>query len=79
MITIGAGNIVDTHGFYWLEMFFIGWMLVALVSSLAIWLLDYIGDGRLNLSASQAAQLKLDLYKELEISPLGEDSNFRGL
>lgn len=78
LITIGAGSIVDSHGYYWLEMFFTGWMMVSLVSSVAIWFLDYYGDGRLNLSASQAAQQR-ELNKVDDMNPLFEDNNFRGL
>ena len=71
---------MDTHGYYWLEMFFIGWMMVALLSSIAIWVLDYRGNGRLNLSASQAAQLKRDLihHKETDPCPI-IDNLYRGL
>ena len=46
VITLGAGNIVDLQGYQGLETFFIGWISVATISALAIWLLDYSNGGQ---------------------------------
>merc|ERR1712098_81922 len=54
LITIGAGQIVDNYGYYWMEMFLTGWFTLSLICSLIIWLLDYKNQTGLNLSASQA-------------------------
>ena len=53
LITMLAGLIVDGHGYIWLELFFIFWLVVALVATIAIWLIDISGDGYLNMSIQQ--------------------------
>ena len=50
MITLGAGNIVDLQGYLGLETFFIGWITVATISALVIWLLDYSNGGKYDIS-----------------------------
>lgn len=53
-ISLLAGLIVDSYGYLWLEIFFIGWLLLAAFASIAIWLVDKIlGKGYLNMSAGQ--------------------------
>ena len=41
-----TGLIVDQEGYIWLEMFFIFWLAVALVCTIAVWLIDISGDGQ---------------------------------
>jgi len=53
LITMLAGLIVDGHGYIWLELFFIFWLVVALVATIAIWLIDISGDGYLNMGIQQ--------------------------
>ena len=53
LITMVAGLIVDNHGYIWLELFFIFWLVVALVATIAIWLIDISGDGYLNMGVGQ--------------------------
>ena len=53
LITMLAGLIVDHHGYIWLELFFIFWLVVALVGTVAIWLIDISGDGYLNMGIKQ--------------------------
>ena len=53
LITMLAGLIVDGHGYIWLELFFIFWLVVALVATIAIWLIDFSGDGYLNMGIQQ--------------------------
>ncbi len=53
LITMLAGFIVDHHGYIWLELFFIFWLVVALVCTIAIWLIDISGDGYLNMGIKQ--------------------------
>ena len=45
VITLAAGNIVDQLGYFWLEIFFMVWLCLALVSGLAIWTRDYSRGG----------------------------------
>ncbi len=42
VITLAAGSIVDHYGYLWLEIFFIFWLVVALVCSIIIWLIDLV-------------------------------------
>ena len=53
LITMVAGLIVDNHGYIWLELFFIFWLVVALAATIAIWLIDISGDGYLNMGVGQ--------------------------
>jgi MFS family permease len=41
--TMLAGLIVDSHGYIWLELFFVFWLVVALICTIAIWLIDLSG------------------------------------
>ena len=50
LITMGAGTIVDRDGYFWLEIFFIAWLKVALISAICIWIIDYSTTNFLNLS-----------------------------
>ena len=52
VITVGAGNIVDTQGYLGLEIFFIGWITLATLSALAIWFLDFSHGGKYDISLS---------------------------
>ena len=78
LITIGAGHIVDRFGYYWLELFFTGWLLLSLVSGVAIWFIDHFTHGNLNLSAEQAAQMKQSQDTRINKTISGE-SDYRGL
>ena len=53
VITMMAGMIVDNHGYIWLELFFIFWLMVALICTIAIWLIDISGDGYLNMGIQE--------------------------
>lgn len=56
VISLLAGYIVDRYGYLWLEIFFIGWLILAAVSTIFIFLADLWKDGYLNMSAKQRAQ-----------------------
>lgn len=56
VISLLAGYIVDKVGYLWLEIFFIGWLLLAAISTIVIFLVDLWNDGYLNMSAKQRAQ-----------------------
>jgi len=67
LITMGAGTIVDRWGYFWLEIFFIGWLLVALVSAFCIWGIDYSTTNHLNLSAKiRDTKEKIKYYENIE-------------
>ena len=44
LITMLAGQIVDSFGYLWLELFFIFWLIVALLGTTAIWIIDMVGE-----------------------------------
>jgi hypothetical protein len=48
-----AGLIVDSHGYIWLEIFFIGWLTLGLSCTLIIWVVDFTGNGYCNMGISQ--------------------------
>ena len=49
LCTMLAGIIVDSFGYIWLILFFIFWLVVALICSIVIWIIDIYGDGYLNM------------------------------
>ena len=44
-----AGLIVDMFGYIWLEIFFVFWLVIAMLCTIAIWFIDFNGDGYLNM------------------------------
>ena len=44
-----AGLIVDMFGYIWLEIFFVFWLVIAMLGTIAIWFIDFHGDGYLNM------------------------------
>lgn len=48
-----AGMVVDHGGFMMLEIFFMGWLSVALIATIVIWLYDINNKGILNLTPGQ--------------------------
>ncbi|XP_076658606.1 lysosomal dipeptide transporter MFSD1 [Halictus rubicundus] len=54
IVSILAGLIVDKSGYFMLEMFFLVWLWISLITSIAIWLLDAATtNGYLNMTPSQ--------------------------
>ncbi len=61
-IALLAGLIVDHHGYLWLEVFFIFWLALATIATVALWLVDqYSNNGFLNMSAEQRKVYELEL------------------
>jgi len=79
LITLGAGHIVDTCGYTSLEIFFLGWLLVSLLSGLAIYAVDRAGGGELNLSPAEAACRQLAEVGGGEKPSRNNESFSRGL
>ena len=76
--------IVDKHGYLWLEMFFMTWLVVGLICIVAIYALDIKGTGYLNMGiaaraaydaevaakkAEEEARAKAEKQKERGIRP----------
>ena len=71
---------MDMYGYYWLELFFIFWLLVSLSSSLVIWTIDSRTHGILNMSASKSAQMvDTSEVQEKMVSNVSDGSFSRGL
>ncbi len=71
LITMLAGLIVDHHGYIWLELFFIFWLVVGLICTIIIWLIDISQTGYLNMSVDQReAYDKAEKEKEREAARL---------
>lgn len=51
--TLLAGLIVDTHGYLWLELFFIGLLILAQFLTCVIWIMDMKGTGYFNMNIPQ--------------------------
>ncbi|XP_055546057.1 major facilitator superfamily domain-containing protein 1-like isoform X2 [Wyeomyia smithii] len=50
VISMFSGLIVDKGGYFMLEIFFIGWLVVSLLATIVIWLYDTNNNGILNMS-----------------------------
>lgn len=61
---MGAGTIVDEYGYFWLEIFFIAWLVVALISAICIRMIDYSTTNFLNLSAKKRYVIETMKYYE---------------
>lgn len=68
LMTMVSGLVVDKYGYLWLELFFILWLVIALICTVFIWLMDLNGDGYLNMSTEQreVVDLRKRLQKEEE-------------
>ncbi|XP_015610355.1 major facilitator superfamily domain-containing protein 1 [Cephus cinctus] len=54
VVSILAGMIVDAGGYFMLEIFFLGWLWISLITTMAIWMLDIAStDGYLNMTPGQ--------------------------
>jgi MFS family permease len=53
VISLLAGLIVDKDGYLWLEIFFVGWLILATIATVALWLNDSVGEGFLNMTPKQ--------------------------
>jgi len=50
LITMAAGTIVDEYNYYYLEIFFMGWLVVSLMATVCIWFSDCATTGYINMS-----------------------------
>ncbi|XP_054284429.1 major facilitator superfamily domain-containing protein 1-like [Macrosteles quadrilineatus] len=57
VITLVTGIIVDSGGYFMLELFFLAWLAVALVTGIVIWLYDAKHSGILNMSTTQREEM----------------------
>ncbi|XP_055593267.1 major facilitator superfamily domain-containing protein 1-like [Uranotaenia lowii] len=71
VISMISGLIVDKGGYFMLEIFFIGWLVVSLLATIVIWLYDANNDGLLNMSTKDRLA---QTYKNLSDSANNEPS-----
>uniref|UniRef100_A0A0B7AKB9 Lysosomal dipeptide transporter MFSD1 n=1 Tax=Arion vulgaris TaxID=1028688 RepID=A0A0B7AKB9_9EUPU len=64
VISLVSGILVDQNGYLILEVFFMSWLCVALISSVLLYLVDASKGGKLNLSAKLRAVEKMRLEAE---------------
>ncbi|XP_017770005.1 PREDICTED: major facilitator superfamily domain-containing protein 1-like [Nicrophorus vespilloides] len=61
VISILIGYIVDTYGYWWMEIFFCSCLTVSLLAIIAVWLVDSSRGGLLNMSPSKREQHQQEL------------------
>jgi len=49
LIVMAAGSISDSYGYFWLEIFFLFWLVISLLSIICIWIYDCTKSGYLNM------------------------------
>ncbi|XP_031842046.1 lysosomal dipeptide transporter MFSD1 isoform X2 [Nomia melanderi] len=65
IVSIIAGIIVDQNGYFMLEVFFLIWLWISLITSVAIWVLDIVTTGGyLNMTPGQREK-----HEQLRITP----------
>uniref|UniRef100_A0A0K2UWK7 Lysosomal dipeptide transporter MFSD1 n=1 Tax=Lepeophtheirus salmonis TaxID=72036 RepID=A0A0K2UWK7_LEPSM len=62
LCTMLCGLTVDAYGYIWLEIFFISWVVIALICTFGIWVIDINTSGYLNMGA--IAREKFDCESE---------------
>lgn len=74
VISLVCGTLVDNSGYLILEVFFLGWLSVALIAAVALYLLDSARGLNLNLSAKRRAELEEEIEREerLKAEALGD-------
>ena len=61
-VSLLAGLIVDRHGYLWLEVFFIFWLVMATTATVLLWLVDYNSETKfLNMSTKQRKVLEEEM------------------
>ena len=53
LIALLVGVITDKFGYFWLEVFFMGCLCLAIITSVIMWVLDYKDENYLNMTISQ--------------------------
>ena len=60
VISLLAGYIVDRFGYIWLEVFFIGWLILALITTVILILTDAWTSGYLNMTSYRRKKYETD-------------------
>ncbi|XP_034947217.1 major facilitator superfamily domain-containing protein 1-like isoform X2 [Chelonus insularis] len=82
VVSIVSGMIVDKKGYFMLEMFFLGWLLISLITAVCIWVWDLSETGGfLNMTPNQrklheANRPTLDSLEREKLLSAGSTSDF---
>lgn len=68
VVSMFGGVIVDRGGYLMLELFFIGWLSIALLASVMIWLQDFNNHGILNMSPKEREEVAKMLLPSASIT-----------
>ncbi|XP_065079070.1 major facilitator superfamily domain-containing protein 1-like isoform X2 [Ochlerotatus camptorhynchus] len=66
VISMFSGLIVDKGGYFMLEIFFIGWLVVSLLATIVIWLYNSNNNGVLNMSPAERELYTSKLMSDYE-------------
>lgn len=85
VISMFSGLIVDKGGYFMLEIFFIGWLVVSLLATIVIWLYDANNNGILNMSPADrdlhASKLLTEVANRATLDnfePVASDGSLNG-
>ena len=53
LISLAVGKITDSYGYFWLEVFMMSCLCVAICTSVLMWMLDYRDSNYLNMTINQ--------------------------
>ena len=53
LISLAVGDITDKYGYFWLEVFLMACLCIAITTSVVMWLLDYRDSNYLNMTINQ--------------------------
>jgi len=83
VVSMFAGVIVDNGGYLMLELFFIGWLSVALLATVIIWLHDFNNNGLLNMTPTEREEVSkaiTNMSKSIndDVEPENDELNSEG-
>lgn len=73
IITLLAGLIVDSCGYFWLEVFFMVCLLLALLGGIALWIVDARSHGILNMTRQE----RVDFVTKCQYEPIYDNTAMR--
>ena len=79
LIALLVGVITDNFGYFWLEVFFMGCLCLAIIASVVMWVLDYKDENYLNMTISErksfetTAKYKIMMDAEILLSEEDDD------
>ena len=79
LIALAVGVITDKFGYFWLEVFFMACLCLAIIASVVMWVLDYKDENYLNMTISERkafeTTVKYRIMMDTEILSSEEDDD----